>query len=130
MGNQMVTINEAESMLNEIAESLPKAFFKELNGGILLLDDEKKSSHAKADDLYILGTYCRSSNMGNRIEIYYGSFQRLYPGCSKKTMQRHLKDVLLHEFTHHMEHLAGERGLEKKDEEQLRRYNMEHDLNV
>lgn len=117
-----MTIEDAQLMLDEIAEELPAEFFKELNGGILLLPEWKLSPHAREDDLYIMGEYHHSSSMGRMIYIYFGSFQQLYPGISAERMKKKLKDTLLHEFTHHLESLAGERGLEIKDQEQLRRY--------
>lgn len=117
-----VNIDETQKMLDEIAEKLPKEFFKELNGGILLLPESKKSPHAKKNDLYILGEYVRSSSMGRMIYIYYGSFQRLFGCMEREDFRMRLKETLLHEFTHHLESLAGERGLEKKDEEKLAKY--------
>ena len=118
----MITIEEAQLMLDEIAEELPAEFYKELNGGILLLPDRKVSPHAREEDLYIMGEYHHSSSMGRMIYIYFGSFQQLYPEISGDRMKKKLKDTLLHEFTHHLESLAGERGLEIKDQEQLKRY--------
>ena len=59
----MVTIDEAQDMLNDIAEALPPEFYVGLNGGILLLPDEKMSPYAKNDDLFILGEYVRSNIM-------------------------------------------------------------------
>jgi len=118
----VVNIDETQKMLDEIAEKLPKEFFKELNGGILLLPEIKRSPHAKKNDLYILGEYVRNSSMGRMIYIYYGSFQRLFGNMEREDFRRRLKETLLHEFTHHLESLAGERGLEKKDEEKLIRY--------
>ena len=37
-------------------------------------------------------------------------------------MTEQLREVLRHEFTHHIESLAGGRGLEIKDEKQIRDY--------
>lgn len=118
----MVTIEEAQSMLDEIAESLPMAFYKELNGGILLIPEAKVSSHARNDDLYTMGQYHHSGSMGRIIYIYYGSFEKLYGNISPENMKKKLRDTLLHEFTHHLESLAGEKGLEIKDAQQLRKY--------
>ena len=118
----MVTIEEAQDMLDEIAESLPTEFYKELNGGILLIPEAKRSSHAIKDDLYTMGEYHHSGSMGRIIYIYYGSFERIYGNTSPEKMKQRLKDTLLHEFTHHLESLAGEKGLEKKDAESLRKY--------
>jgi hypothetical protein len=60
--------------------------------------------------------------MGRYIAIYYGSFIRLYGHFSREAMQNELRRVLIHEFTHHIESLAGERGLEMKDAEELEKY--------
>ncbi|MBK5260967.1 MAG: metallopeptidase family protein [Peptostreptococcaceae bacterium] len=118
----MVTIEEAQDMLDEIAESLPAEFYKELNGGILLIPEAKRSAHAINDDLYTMGEYHHSGSMGRIIYIYYGSFEKLYGNLAPEKMKQKLRDTLLHEFTHHLESLAGEKGLEKKDAEQLRKY--------
>lgn len=118
----MVTIEEAQVMLDEIAESLPMEFYKDLNGGILLIPEAKVSAHAINNDLYTMGQYHHSGSMGRIIYIYYGSFEKLYGHLSPEKMKEKLRDTLLHEFTHHLESLAGEKGLEKKDEEQLRKY--------
>jgi hypothetical protein len=118
----MVTIDEAQAMLDEIAESLPQEFYKELNGGILLLPEVKFSPYARKDDLYIMGEYVRSGVMGRLIYIYFGSFERVYGHLAPAAFKEKLRDTLLHEFTHHLESLAGERGLEKKDDVSLDRY--------
>jgi hypothetical protein len=52
----LITIEETETMLNEISEELPAEFYKELNGGILLLPNTEMHPEGKADDLYILRT--------------------------------------------------------------------------
>ena len=70
----MMTIDEFEEAMDQIAEELPEEFYRELNGGILILPEKRKSPYAKADDLWVLGMYVHSSSMGRLIEIYYGSF--------------------------------------------------------
>lgn len=119
---KMVTIDKAHEMLNEIAEDLPREVFKELNGGIILLEEVKKSPYAIGDDLYVLGEYLRSPGLGKLIKIYYGSFKELFPDCSEEFAYKKLKGTLLHELTHHLEYLAGEDSLEKWDAEQLEKY--------
>lgn len=118
----MITIDEAQEMLDEIAEGLPQEFYKELNGGILLLPDVKVSEYARKDDLYIMGEYVRSGVMGRLIYIYFGSFERVYGHLPQNAFKAQLRETLLHEFTHHLESLAGERGLEKKDEASMNKY--------
>lgn len=109
-------------MLDEIAEGLPIEFYNELNGGILLIPESKLSPYAQNNDLWIMGEYIRSSSMGRMIKIYYGSFELMYPHLSDGEFREKLRATLLHEFTHHLESLAGERGLEVEDEKQLADY--------
>ena len=122
----MITIDETHEMLDKIACELPEDFYRDLNGGILLLPQEKLSPAAVADDLYILGEYVYSTSMGRLIYIYYGSFARMFGHLNRDSFEERLRETLYHEFTHHMESLAGERGLEKKDELQLREYKKRH----
>lgn len=118
----MITIEETQDILDEIAEGLPPEFFRGLNGGILLLPDTKMSPYAVDGDLWILGEYTHGGLAGRMIKIYYGSFQKMFGHASREAFAAQLEETLLHEFTHHLESLAGERGLEKWDEEQLENY--------
>lgn len=116
------TIEEVHEILNEIAEEIPVDFFKHLNEGIVLLSEYKvHPGSRKTDKLYIMGEYSRSIT-GRHIVIYYGSFKKVYNGVTMRTLRRKLKDTLLHEFTHHLESLAGERGLEIKDTQNIQKY--------
>lgn len=117
------TIEEVHEILNTIAEDIPEDFFKELNGGILLLPQHKLHPESRRrDKLYIMGEYHINRSTGRTIIIYYGSFKRGYKGISSERLYKKLKDTLLHEFTHHLESLAGERGLEIKDARKLHSY--------
>ena len=117
----MVSIDEAEAMLNEITEELPSDFFTQLNGGVCLLPEAKRHPEARGDDLYIMGEYHRDA-MGRYIYIYYGSFARIHGHLSPEEFKKQLRKTLLHEFTHHFENRAGERGLEIKDAIQMEHY--------
>jgi hypothetical protein len=123
----MITFDEMGQMLDEISREVPQAFYNELNGGIQLTAEEKlhPQSH-KSGDLFVLGEYHNDrkgyGGLGRYIVIYYGSFVQLYPHASDLYIRKELKRVVLHEFTHHMESLAGERGLEIKDAIELERY--------
>lgn len=119
---EMVTIERAQALLDELCDGLPPAFFERLNGGICLLPDVKFNPSGRANDLYILGEYVNSRGMGRYINVYYGSIQRIYGWAGEGEIKKQLEEVLLHEFTHHLESMAGERGLEIKDREQMRRY--------
>jgi hypothetical protein len=115
-------IETIQSWLDEIAESLPEEIFKDLNGGVLLLPQYKISPYAKADDLFIMGEYRVDRFLGRMINIYYGSFVRLYFHAPEHIVKTQLRHTLCHELTHHLESLAGERGLEIVDAERLQRY--------
>lgn len=120
--NEFPSIDQVHLILDEISEEIPREFFEKLNEGVILLPRTKV--HPESTDekpLYILGEYRRSVT-GRNIVIYYGSFSKAFSGISERQLIRKLKDTLLHEFTHHLESLAGERGLEVKDAENIRNY--------
>lgn len=118
----MFTIDEVQDILEEMAEGLPEWVYNDLNGGILLLPDKRVSPEAVDNDLYTLGEYVYDDIMGRYVVIYYGSFAALFAEESDEVWIEELRETLRHELTHHFEDLAGERGLELEDEEELRRY--------
>jgi len=118
----MVDFDEVGIMLDEIAAGLPQEFYKELNGGIILLPDVKRNKIDGSKDLYIMGEYHRGGGLGRYIAIYYGSFERVHGHLEREALKGQLAHTLKHEFTHHMESLAGERGLEKEDAQFLEDY--------
>ena len=123
----MFTIDDVETMLNQIAEEIPDEFFKYLNGGVILLD-ECVPHPQSTGNLYILGQYHHRHDTGRHICIYYGSFMRLYANATEDVLREQLRNTLLHEFTHHLESLAGERGLEIKDQIRINEYLRKHRL--
>ncbi|MBV1758490.1 MAG: metallopeptidase family protein [Dethiosulfatibacter sp.] len=111
----MITLDEMETMLNEIAESLPKEIYKGLNGGIVLLPESKENPIGRSNDLYILGEYHGGGMLGRYITIYYGSFMRVFGSLGREEIKQKLMHTLKHEFVHHLESMAGERDLEIED---------------
>lgn len=105
-------IETAERLLNEEAEKLPPEIFRELNGGINLLPEARRD----ADGLYTLGLYHHNA-MGRYIELFYGSFRATHPDADEESLRQALRETLHHELTHHLENLAGDRSLEKWDEQ-------------
>ena len=114
-------IDEVQEMLEEICESIPSYAYEHLNGGIILTEEAKYHEEAYAEDLVIMGEYQRSM-LGNMIKIYYGSFMDMYRFSSRETLREKLEEVLLHEFTHHLEFLANEWGLVIEDKKFLEEY--------
>ena len=118
-------------MLDMIAEEIPEEFYRDLNGGIVLLPETKRHREGdRVSGLFILGEYHNDrkgmGGLGRYIAIYYGSFIRLYGHCQPEEQKEQLRRVLIHEFTHHMESLAGERGLEIKDAAKLEEYRQKY----
>lgn len=109
---------EIGEILDDLAQELPPVFFEGLNLGIVLVEEVKYHSEARDQDLIIMGEYVRN-RLGRQIKIYYGSFKRLYSYLSKEELEEKLRHTLRHEFTHHIESLAGDRSLEIEDEEKL-----------
>jgi len=118
----MMTIDEMQDVLDDLAEELPEVFYKELNGGIVLLPDAKESEYSRRKDLFTLGEYHHGGSMGNYIKIYYGSFTRLFGHLSDEDMKCELRRTLRHEFRHHMEALGGEDDLADEDALFIRDY--------
>lgn len=112
-------LNRMGEILDMLAEELPEEFYKDLNAGIVLTPEIKRSPYG--DDLTIMGEYVRN-HMGRGIIIYGGSINSAYGWMPEERMTEELREILRHEFTHHIESLAGERGLEIKDEQQIREY--------
>lgn len=107
----MLSFEEAGYVLDDLVEALPEEIFKNLNGGISLLEDSVKSESGRIT----LGTYF-SNRMGRYIELYYGSFVELYGNMDDELFRSRLKHTLHHELTHHVENMAGDRSLEHWDE--------------
>ncbi len=111
----LLTIDEVGDLLDEIAETIPEALFRGLNGGVILQEDALPDPQPGAEDLYILGEYC-TDYLGRYVNLYYGSFAKLFFDAPLRVWKRELRTTLLHELTHHIESLAGVRDLEVKDE--------------
>lgn len=109
----MLSFDEVGALLDRAAEALPREIFLDLNGGVNLIDDVRRDE----DGSYVMGLY-HHDGMGRYIEIFYGSFAALYPRASAEELAEELKKTLHHELTHHIENKAGDRSLERWDEQQ------------
>ena len=109
----MVSFEQAGKLLDAAAEALPEGIFDDLNGGVNLLPEERRGD----DGRYILGLY-HNDAMGRYVEIFYGSFLKVFPNATDDEFAAELDRTLRHELTHHVENKAGDRTLEHWDEEQ------------
>lgn len=120
----MVDIDRFFEMLDEVCGELPDDFFRDLHYGVQLSEDCKLSPYAENGDLMIMGEYSRS-RQGNKITIYYGSFERMYGWMNEYQLREKLRNVVRHEFRHHLENLAGMYGadsLEHEDKKELKEF--------
>ena len=117
----ILSFDQVGDLLDETAEEFPQEFYADLNGGISLLPEAREDP--EGEDLYIMGEYCNDM-MGRYIVLYYGSFAALaqQEDWTQEDWEDELYTTLSHEFTHHMEGLAGERGLEIRDELEMEQY--------
>ena len=124
----MLTFNQAGDLLDQRAERFPPEFYRDLNGGISLLPEALPDPDFPPGEMYILGEY-RNDMMGRYINLYYGSFAALaqQEDWTDAAWEEELYTTLAHEFTHHIEGLAGERGLEIQDTLDLEEYRAERD---
>ena len=120
----ILSFDQVGDLLDQMAEEFPEEFYQDLNGGISLLPEAVEDP--AGEDLYIMGEYCNDM-MGRYINLYYGSFAGLaeQENWTEEDWEDELYTTLSHEFTHHVEGLAGERGLEIKDELELEQYRRE-----
>ena len=116
----ILTIDRVNDLLDDMADSFPAALFDGLNGGINLLEEAKPDPEFPEGEMYILGEYC-DDLLGQYINLYYGSFAALAEkeNWGREDWEDELYTTLAHEFTHHIEGLALEGGLDRKDEAEL-----------
>lgn len=118
----MVSFEEFQDMMEEILQTFPEEFFRELNGGVFARRHPKYHPEGINHDLFIMGEYCVQHHLGRFIVIYYGSFMQVYGYLSEEELAKQLRRVLLHEFRHHLESLAGEYDLEIEDAIEIAKY--------
>ncbi len=117
-----MSFEEFEAAAYEIAETFPEDFFRELNGGVMVREDCREHPAAVDHDLFVMGEYHRDRYLGRFVVLYYGSFLRCFGHCTDEYLRERIRKVLLHEFRHHLESLAGERDLEIEDAVTLSQY--------
>ncbi len=116
----MLSFEEVGLLLDEYTEQLPEEIFAGLNGGVNLINRRRFDEEGNC----ILGLY-NCNGMGRYIEIFYGSLRYMYRELSDDELKAEVKKVLHHELTHHLEHRAGDRSLERWDEERKERFRRE-----
>ncbi len=114
----ILSIDEVGEILDGLMEELPEGIWEGLNGGVNLLEEERRPEGKDGDTMLLLGEYFASSALGYFINIYYGSFLSTFSHRPREEWVRQLRETLHHEITHHLERQAGCRDLEIEDERQ------------
>lgn len=112
----MVDIDRFYELLNEVCEELPEYFFHELHHGVHLSEQCKFSPYDVDGSMIIMGEYTRARH-GNMITIYYGSFERSCSWMSEEQLKDKLREIVRHEFRHHLENLGGVHGVDSLEHE-------------
>lgn len=119
----MITIDRFQELADEAAADIPQEFFDHLNGGIVILPQRKLHPESRPESpLCVMGEYTHSHMMGRNILLYYGSIMSGYGHLDDESLKNEIRRIILHEFTHHLESLAGTNQLEVDDAVRLRRY--------
>lgn len=118
----MISFDEFETLVYDISDTFPEVFFRELSGGIMVKQYSRFHPASVSDDLYVMGEYHVHPHLGRYVVIYYGSFRAVCGYYSEDALKEKIRSVLLHEFRHHLESLAGERDLEYVDQKNIRSY--------
>ena len=116
----ILSIDEVNDLLDEMAEEFPAVLFDELNGGVNLLEDTVPDRSFPDGEMYILGEYC-DDLLGRYINLYYGSFAALAQreDWDREIWEEELYTTLSHELTHHMEGRGGLHALDDRDAAEL-----------
>jgi hypothetical protein len=127
-GRAMIGIDEYRQIVSELLDEFPKAFFRELSGGVIVSEAVVIPAYARENDLYTMGVYKTFSGV-RQIVLYKGSFDRAYPAADAAEAKRLLRGILRHEFRHHLEYLGGVHdasSLEAADEQEKQAYLARH----
>ena len=120
----MITTEEYRRIVSELMDELPKEFFQELTGGVIVSEEVSIPDYSRGDNLHTLGLYTTSLGI-RQIVMFKGSFDMTYPQADAAEAKDILRGILRHEFRHHLESLGGvhnSTSLEAEDERRKREY--------
>lgn len=109
-----MNLDQFRNCAHRIIESLPSGLFKQLNGGILVLDEKNEEA-----DCLVMGEYIEDPVMGKTILLYYGSFVEDLEDKSEEEWIEEIEDTIIHELRHHVESLAGVDYLSEEEDNEI-----------
>ena len=116
----MHSFDEVAGYLDDIIDSLPEYVTKSLTGGVFLITEAKHHPVLPFPQYVVMGKYIRDPVLGPHIHVYYNSVMAKYVDASEDDIRKALREIVLHEFQHHVETNAGCRTLEMEDERFVR----------
>ena len=120
----MISIDEYRQIVSELMDELPEAFYKDLNGGVIVSEAVVIPDYARENDRFTMGQYQISAGI-RQIILFKGSFDCVYPDSDTSEAKELLRGILRHEFRHHLESLGGvhnSSSLEAQDEREKQEY--------
>lgn len=105
-------LDEFTEYVNEVLESeIPEILLEGLNLGVIV---SPKLEISPESQFIVMGVYVQN-RLGKQIILYYGSFDYFYAKKSHEAWKRKITGTIKHELTHHIEALAGQEDLAKKE---------------
>lgn len=119
-GEVVLTFEEFEEMADKIVREVPEEFYQWLSGGVHIQPGERLHPVSQENvPVYIMGLYTKSDILGCHIDLYYGSFAKVYGEAASAWQEEKLREILLHELRHHIELLCGIPDLIIEDEKSI-----------
>ena len=98
MNMDFVSFDQFSDMAEELIRLIPDKFKKGLSG-IYISPEEVRDDDIPG--VYVLGHYTHGSYYEPSIDIYYGSFRKVFNGFSSFQLQNELWETITHEIRHH-----------------------------
>lgn len=109
-----MTLEEFTAYVDQVIDNdIPPVLFEGLNLGVIVSPELERSK--SEPQLIIMGVYVRN-RLGKQVILYYGSFFHLYQNKSESKWKQHILSTIKHELTHHIEALAGQEDLARKEQ--------------
>ncbi|MFQ5864601.1 MAG: hypothetical protein ACE5IW_05160 [bacterium] len=111
-------------MAEELVGQIPDKFKKGL-AGIYVSPNEVRDDDIPG--VYVLGHYNHGGYYEPSIDIYYGSFRKVFRGLPSLQLQNELWETITHEIRHHLEESAGLLDLRIFDQRQKEYFRLQQD---
>lgn len=92
-----------------VDHEVPPPLLRDLNLGIVVLPEAKAEG-----EFYIMGEYV-TEELGSYIILYHGSFAETMGDASRAAWEKEIKETIKHELLHHVEALAGDEKLARRE---------------